>query len=149
MDILSKAERSALMSRVRGRDTKPEMIVRRLLHRMGYRYRLHRRDLPGKPDIVFVTKKKVVFVNGCFWHGHLEKKCKLARMPKSRIDFWKAKIDYNRSRDERNTKALNAMGWGVFAVWECELKDMDAIRKKLVAFLGLRRKKRLKNACHL
>lgn len=143
MDILTKRERSALMSRVRGKNTKPEMIVRRLVHSMGYRYRLHRTDLPGKPDIVFVSRKKLIFVNGCFWHGHLGKKCKLARIPKTRISFWTKKIDYNRSRDKRNATMLKAMGWNVLTVWECELKNIDAVKKKLASFLQLRRKKRL------
>lgn len=139
VDTLSPKARSALMSRVRGRDTKPEMAVRRMLHRLGYRYRLHRRDLPAKPDLVFVGRKKIVLVHGCFWHGHADPRCKLARTPKSRVEFWTGKVAYNRARDARNTAALEALGWRVAVVWECELKDMAAVRRRLVKFLGRRR----------
>lgn len=112
------------------------MAVTRLLHGLGYRYRLHRRDLPGKPDLVFVRRKKVVLLHGCFWHGHADSKCKLARTPKSRIEFWTEKVAYNRTRDARNTAALEAMGWRVAIVWECELKDLEAVRRKLVRYLS-------------
>jgi DNA mismatch endonuclease, patch repair protein len=138
-DILSPEARSALTSRIRGRDTKPEMAVRKLIHRLGYRYRLHRSDLPGKPDLVFRGRKKIVLVHGCFWHGHTDPKCKLARTPKSNVKFWTGKVVYNRARDARNIAALEALGWRTAVVWECELKDIDAVQRRLVRFLGRRR----------
>lgn len=136
MDTLSPDDRSALMSRIRGRDTKPELVIRKLLHRLGYRYRLHRKDLPGKPDIVFAKRHKVIFVHGCFWHGHTDKGCKLARTPKSRIEFWTAKVEYNRARDARNERALKSLGWQVMTLWECELKNLNPIQARLEKFLG-------------
>lgn len=123
------------MSRVRGKDTKPEMLVRRLVHSLGYRYRLHRKDLPGKPDLVFGPRRKVIFIHGCFWHQHPDPNCKLARMPKSRQDFWRPKLRKNRERDEANRAALEADGWQVLEIWECELKDLEALEKRLVEFL--------------
>lgn len=116
------------MSRIRGSDTKPEFAVRSMLHRMGYRFRLHRRDLPGTPDIVMPKHKTVVFVNGCFWHGHI---CKRGKMPKTRSDFWANKIETNRKRDRRNVRRLRAMGWRVVVVWECELKRPEPLAMKL------------------
>jgi DNA mismatch endonuclease (patch repair protein) len=124
------------MSLVRGRDTKPEMHVRRLTHALGYRYRLHRRDLPGKPDLVFGQRRKVIFVHGCFWHRHPDPVCKLARLPKSRLDFWLPKLEGNRERDERNNAMLTEMGWDVLEIWECETADVDALAKKIKGFLG-------------
>lgn len=124
------------MSLVRARDTKPEMRVRRLTHALGYRYRLHRRDLPGKPDLVFGPRRKVIFVHGCFWHRHPDPDCKLARLPKSRQDFWLPKLEGNRERDERNNAMLTEMGWDVLEVWECETADADALAKKIKGFLG-------------
>ena len=123
------------MSRVRDRNTKPEMIVRRLVHSLGFRYRLHRKDLPGKPDMVFGPRRKVIFVHGCFWHQHPDPDCKLARMPKSREDFWGPKLMRNRERDEENRAALEAQGWQVLEVWECQTKDLDALEARLVKFL--------------
>lgn len=136
MDTLSRQERSKRMSLVRGRDTKPEMHVRRLTHALGYRYRLHRRDLPGKPDLVFGQRRKVIFVHGCFWHRHPDPVCKLARLPKSRLDFWLPKLEGNRERDERNNAMLTEMGWDVLEIWECETADVDALAKKIKGFLG-------------
>ncbi|MEL6467874.1 MAG: DNA mismatch endonuclease Vsr [Pseudomonadota bacterium] len=136
MDTLSRQERSKRMSLVRARDTKPEMRVRRLTHALGYRYRLHRRDLPGKPDLVFGPRRKVIFVHGCFWHRHPDPDCKLARLPKSRQDFWLPKLEGNRERDERNNAMLTEMGWDVLEVWECETADADALAKKIKGFLG-------------
>lgn len=124
------------MSLVRGRDTKPEMRVRRLTHALGYRYRLHRRDLPGKPDIVFGPRRKVIFVHGCFWHRHPDPACKLARLPKSRQDFWFPKLERNRARDERNKAMLTEMGWDVLEIWECETADAEALAEKIKRFLG-------------
>lgn len=124
------------MSRVRAKDTKPEMVVRRLLHAAGYRYRLHARDLPGKPDLVFPGRRKVVFINGCFWHRHGG--CALARLPKSRTEFWTDKLERNRERDERNVAALRELGWEVLTVWECEVRDPDSLMPRVVAFLEQR-----------
>lgn len=135
-DTLTPAERSKRMSRIRGKNTRPEMRVRRLIHRMGYRYRLHRRDLPGKPDLVFITRRKVIFVHGCFWHRHPDPTCKLARLPKSRNDFWLPKLEGNRARDIRNQEELQARGWDVLVIWECELHDEEALSNKIQAFLG-------------
>lgn len=122
------------MSRVKSKDTAPEMIVRRLLHAMGYRYRLHGGKLPGKPDLVFAGRKKVVFIHGCFWHGH---DCKRgARIPSTRQDYWLSKVSRNKERDARNVSSLEQAGWRVLTVWECELKDRVALAEKLTQFLG-------------
>lgn len=132
-DTLTAEERSERMRRVRAADTKPEMVVRRLIHGMGYRYRLHGKDLPGKPDIVFRGRKKVIFVHGCFWHRHSN--CNLARIPKSRRDFWVPKLEGNRKRDLRNQRALSAMGWKYLVIWECEIRDREAVAEKVRRFL--------------
>lgn len=121
------------MQSVATKDTGPELAVRRLLHGLGYRYRLHIRDLPGTPDIVFAGRKKVVFVHGCFWHGH---SCAQGRGPKSRKEYWSSKLAQNTARDARNVASLEAMGWSVLTVWQCELRDPDALTKKLLTFLG-------------
>lgn len=136
MDTLSPEERSKRMSLVRGRDSKPEILVRRLTHALGYRYRLHRPDLPGRPDLVFGPRRKVIFVHGCFWHRHPDPACKLARLPKSRQDFWRPKLEGNRARDERINGALSAMGWNVLEIWECETADAESLAKKIKGFLG-------------
>lgn len=115
------------MARVRGRDTKPEMRVRRALHAAGLRYRLHAKGLPGRPDLILPSRRVAVFVHGCFWHRHPDPDCKLARLPKSRLDFWIPKLEGNRARDERNKAALEALGWKVIEIWECEIAD-DALR---------------------
>lgn len=135
-DTLSPQERSALMSRIRSRDTKPELVVRHTVHRMGYRYRLHRRDLPGTPDLVFGPRRKVIFVHGCFWHWH--EGCRHARLPKSRVDFWRPKLEGNRLRDERNRVELERRKWGVLVIWECEIKDGSALERRIEEFLGRR-----------
>ena len=124
-DHLTVRERSWNMSRIRGKDTKPEIAVRSLLHHLGYRFRLHRRDLPGNPDIVLPKYKTVVFVHGCLWHRH--KNCKYAYNPKSRIEFWQKKLRENVDRDKKNQKALSKKGWKIVVVWECELRDMDKL----------------------
>ena len=134
MDTISRAERSSIMSRVRHKNTSPEMKTRRILRRLGFHYRLHRADLPGKPDIVFAGRRKVIFVHGCFWHRH--EGCALARMPKSRVDFWQPKLEANRRRDERVIVELNALGWRVMIVWECELRDEEFLAERLRGFLG-------------
>lgn len=125
-DKLTSEGRSALMSRIRSKDTKPEMTVRRLLHGLGYRYVLHDARLPGKPDLVFPSRRKVVFVHGCFWHGH---NCGRGFRPAKNADFWATKIDGNKARDRRNVRAIRAQGWGVLTVWECaaQPKGMDVL----------------------
>lgn len=128
-DTLEACERSALMSRIRGRDTKPELVVRSLLHRMGYRFRLCRRDLLGSPDIVLPRHGAVVFVHGCFWHRH--KGCKGATTPKSNVGFWQDKFVANVERDKRNQRGLRRLGWKVVVVWECELKKPVKLETKL------------------
>jgi DNA mismatch endonuclease, patch repair protein len=127
--------RSAQMAKVKNRDTKPEMRVRRALHAAGLRYRLHAKDLPGKPDIVLRSRRIAIFVHGCFWHRHPDPACKLARMPKSRVDFWEPKLEGNRERDLRNETALRDAGWDVRILWECDLSktSIDALVKSCVA----------------
>jgi DNA mismatch endonuclease (patch repair protein) len=134
-DTLTPSQRSERMGRVKGRDTKPEKTVRRLLTALGYRYRLQRKDLPGKPDIAFLGRRKVIFVHGCFWHRHPDPTCPLARLPKSRLDFWQAKLDANRVRDLRNQAALTAKGWRFLLVWECEMRDEAKLKQRLHDFL--------------
>ncbi|HGG60223.1 MAG TPA: DNA mismatch endonuclease Vsr [Gammaproteobacteria bacterium] len=134
VDTLTRLERSERMSRVRGKDTKPEMIVRRLVHSMGYRYRLHDAKLPGKPDLVFAGKRKVIFVHGCFWHRHGDC-CPLTRLPKSRLDFWKPKLEGNRRRDERNQRHLRELGWDYLIIWECEIRNQSGLRERITRFL--------------
>lgn len=119
----------ALMARFRSKNTKPELIVRRLLHSLGYRFRLHRRDLPGKPDIVLPGISVAIFVHGCFWHHH--EGCPIARVPSSRSEFWRAKFRYNRERDERNAISLSAAGWIVITIWECDVQKPNLIERLL------------------
>jgi len=133
VDTLTPSDRSLRMAKVRSKGTKPEMTVRRLLFSMGYRYRLHGRSLPGSPDIIFKSKKKVIFVHGCFWHRH--EGCRLARLPKSRLDFWIPKLEGNRERDARTLLQLKSQGWDAFVIWECELKDLNLLEKRLNGFL--------------
>ena len=133
MDTLTPAARSEQMSHVHGRDTRPELEVRRLVYAMGFRYRLHVKDLPGKPDIVFRRRRSVIFVNGCFWHRH--EGCRLARMPKSKVDFWKEKLEGNAARDRRHIASLRQMGWRAFTVWEFELKDKERLAGRLRRFI--------------
>ncbi len=125
--------RSENMRRIRNKDTAPELMVRSLVHRLGYRFRLHRKDLPGKPDLVFPSRKKVIFVHGCFWHGH---DCpSVARTPKTNTGYWVEKIRHNTERDARHWSELKALGWHVLVVWECELKDAEALPSRLTSFL--------------
>ena len=121
------------MSRVKSEDTKPEMLVRKLVFSMGYRYRIHDKRLPGKPDLVFASRKKIIFVNGCFFHRH--EGCVLARIPKSKMDFWVPKLEGNKLRDVRILASLKQAGWSVLVVWECELKNVPEIRIRLRSFL--------------
>ena len=134
MDILTPEQRSALMSRIRGVDTKPELVVRRALHAQGYRYRLHGRKLPGRPDLVFRKRRVVVFVHGCFWHRH--EGCPKSRLPKSRADYWRAKFESNVERDQRNERVLADDGWRVFVAWECEIEKDETLVERLTEFLG-------------
>lgn len=131
-DRLSVAERSRLMARVKNRNTAPELTVRRLLHRMGYRFRLHRKDLPGRPDIVLPRHKKIIFVHGCFWHGH---DCPRGRRPASNQAFWNQKIDRNRMRDAAAITALAAAGWHVLVLWDCQIKHSELLNSLLAVFL--------------
>lgn len=121
------------MRRVRSKDTKPEMTVRRLLYGMGYRYRVHYKKLPGHPDIAFIGRRKLIFVHGCFWHRHSG--CSLARLPKSRRSFWLPKLEGNKERDNRILEELRAGGWDVHIVWECETKDCEQLAQQLRDFL--------------
>jgi DNA mismatch endonuclease (patch repair protein) len=128
-DVFSPEKRSSVMRRVKGKDTSPELKVRRALTRMGVGYRLHRKDLPGKPDIVMAGRKLAVFVHGCFWHGH---DCaRGARVPKANRDYWLGKVGRNRARDADHRAALQARGWRVLTLWECELKDEERLKAKL------------------
>jgi DNA mismatch endonuclease (patch repair protein) len=132
-DVFSPEKRSAVMRRVKGKDTAPELKVRRLLRRLGVGYRLHRADLPGKPDIAMPGRKLALFVHGCFWHGH---DCaRGARIPKANRPYWEAKIARNRVRDTAHRAALEAMGWRAVTLWECELKDEVALEVRLAALV--------------
>ena len=133
MDRLTKERRSWLMSRVGGKDTAPEMIVRKLLHGLGYRYRLHVAGMPGKPDMVLPSRRKVVFVHGCFWHAH---SCRLGKTPKTNVDFWQGKAATNAARDAKNSRLLAADGWRVLVVWQCEIKNIAKLERRLIRFLG-------------
>jgi len=135
MDTLTPAERSARMARVKGKGSSAEMTVRRLVHRMGYRYRLHDARLPGRPDLVFFGRRKAIFVHGCFWHRHPDPDCKLARLPKSRQDFWTPKLEGNRARDLRQLGELEALGWSALILWECELKNEAFLENEIRTFL--------------
>jgi DNA mismatch endonuclease (patch repair protein) len=130
MDIVSTEKRSAMMSNIRSRNTRPELAVRRAAHRLGLRFRLHRRDLPGAPDLVFPGRKTALFVNGCYWHRHSG--CKFAYTPKSNVEFWLNKLQTNVARDIRNRQELEDGGWNVVVIWECETKDEKTIADVLM-----------------
>jgi DNA mismatch endonuclease (patch repair protein) len=121
------------MSRVSGKNTKPELVVRSLLHNMGYRFRLHKNDLPGKPDITLPKHKKVIFVHGCFWHGHAD--CPRAKRPTTNEKFWREKLDKNIERDKAAVNSLRELGWDILVVWTCEVKDMNSLKRKLLSFI--------------
>jgi DNA mismatch endonuclease (patch repair protein) len=122
------------MRRVHSADTTPEMVVRKLTHSLGFRYRLHRKDLPGNPDIVFPAKKKIIFVHGCFWHGH---ECKRGqRVPKENHDYWVRKLQSNTERDKKHLYDLSAAGWKVLVIWECETKNLVVLRERIIEFIG-------------
>lgn len=135
-DTVSKAVRSRIMSSVKQRHTKPEMIVRSLLHQLGYRFRLHRKDLPGSPDIVLPKFRTAIFVHGCFWHQH--ENCGKSRRPSSNQDYWNTKLDENITRDKRKEKELSKLGWRVATVWQCEIRDVETLSKKLKKLLSLK-----------
>lgn len=133
-DTFTKAERSRIMAAVKSQDTGPEMAVRRLVHGLGFRYRLHDQGLPGHPDLVFPSRRKIIFVHGCFWHRH---RCEAGRsMPVSRVDYWLAKFERNQSRDIKVRRQLAKDGWRVLVIWECQTRNLDRLRKKLKTFLG-------------
>jgi DNA mismatch endonuclease (patch repair protein) len=125
--------RSENMRAIRGKNSIPEMVVRSLVHGLGYRFRLHRAELPGKPDLVFPARCKVIFVHGCFWHSHA---CKGGLVPKSNRDFWLPKLRQNKERDSKNIYALTQLGWSALVIWQCELKDINAVRVRVKEFLG-------------
>lgn len=131
---MDKRRRSEIMSKIRGRDTAPELIVRRIAHRLGFRFRLHRRDLPGRPDLVFPRHQLAIFVHGCFWHRH--EGCQYAYTPKTRMTFWTAKFEKNVARDRRSVEALRKLGWRVLVIWECETQQEEAVRRRLTKHLG-------------
>ena len=133
MDIFSKGKRSQIMSRISGKNTKPEIIVRSTIHNMGYRFRLHRKDLPGKSDIVLPKHKKVIFVHGRFWHGH--EGCSRAKRPTSNQNFWYEKLDKNIKRDKKNLSSLESLGWRVLFIWQCQSKNEEELMKILTSFL--------------
>ena len=132
VDNRSRESRSALMSRIAGKDTKPELIVRRLLHGLGYRFRLHVKGLPGTPDLVFPRRKMAIFVHGCFWHNH---GCLKGRPPKSRLDYWLPKLEANKRRDASKTAHMHALGWKTFVVWQCKTRNLSELQEILVEFL--------------
>lgn len=130
---MTSEQRSRTMRSVKSQDTEPELTVRRLLHKMGFRYRLHRKDLPGKPDIVFASRKKVIFIHGCFWHGHY---CKRGgRRPKTNKEYWQSKIERNVQRFDKQIKELAEEEWSVLTIWECQLKDTEVLKDSLIRFL--------------
>jgi DNA mismatch endonuclease, patch repair protein len=130
MDVVSPEVRSRMMSNIRGKNTQPELIVRSLVHRLGLRFRLHGKGLPGRPDLVLSRHRTVILVHGCFWHRH---SCGLAAVPRTRPEFWAAKFDANVRRDARNKAALEALGWRVVEVWECEVRDLESLAKRIRA----------------
>ncbi len=132
MDTVSPEQRSRNMSKVRNKNTGLELGVRSLLHRLGYRFRLHRKDLPGTPDLVFPARRSVIFLHGCFWHGH---SCTRGALPAANREFWAAKIGRNQERDERAQQELGTAGWRVLTVWQCQTKDEVALQERLVGFL--------------
>ena len=129
MDRVSPEKRSQIMARVRSKDTSPELVVRKILHARGFRFRLHRRDLPGRPDIVLPSRRTAIFVHGCFWHGHAG--CSKGKLPKSNLEYWEPKIAANRKRDSSNVVALEGMGWTVRVIWQCQIENLKANQSSL------------------
>lgn len=142
-DTFTPEKRSWIMSRVKSKDTEPEIAIRSMIHKMGFRFRLHRKNLPGSPDLVFPKYKKVIFVHGCFWHGH---KCRKGRLPDSNRNYWKEKIRKNRNRDKNNVKKLTGLGWQILIIWECSVlgknKPDKNFRRKVNTWLEKKRKSR-------
>jgi len=133
IDLFPPAKRSWIMRQVRSMNTKPELLVRSLAHRLGYRFRLHRRELPGAPDLVFPSRRKVIFVHGCFWHGH---PCRRgARLPKTNAEYWRNKITRNKERDKRHKRQLRQLDWSALVLWECQLRDQQKLAARLSRFL--------------
>ena len=135
-DRLTPARRSENMRRIKNKDMKPELEVRRLIFSLGFRYRIHKKDLPGRPDIVLPKHKAIIFVHGCFWHQHSKQGCSDAKVPETNIEYWMAKLERNRERDKKNRADLIKMGWRVLILWECEIKDKAKLLKKVSAFLS-------------
>lgn len=133
VDVFTAEQRSYVMRQVKSKDTGPELIVRRLAHKLGYRFRLHRKELAGKPDLAFISMKKVIFVHGCFWHGH---GCKRSTLPVTRKEYWARKIQRTMERDRKNYEILVAQGWNVLELWECKLTDRAALERSLLEFLS-------------
>jgi DNA mismatch endonuclease (patch repair protein) len=136
MDILSPERRSSLMARIKAKDTEPEMVVRKIVFGLGRRYRLHSRALPGAPDLVLARDRKIIFVHGCFWHQHAH--CPVARMPKSRLEYWRPKLDGNRVRDAKNLRRLRRSGWDVLTIRECQLSDVEGTATRIADFLQVK-----------
>jgi DNA mismatch endonuclease, patch repair protein len=134
VDKLSADRRSENMRRIKSKDMKPELLIRRLVHGLGYRYRLHRKDMPGRPDLVFGPRRKVIFVHGCFWHQHTS--CREGRLPGSNAEYWQPKLARNVRRDAENLASLEASGWHTLVIWECEMKSPEALKRRLRKFLG-------------
>jgi DNA mismatch endonuclease (patch repair protein) len=134
MDTICSQNRSAIMARIKGKNTTPEMAVRRAAHGLGFRFRLHRRDLPGMPDLVFPRFRRVLFVHGCFWHQHLG--CRRSNTPKSRVDYWQPKLTRNVERDHLSLSELERLGWGVDIIWECETASLAELEVRIAAFLS-------------
>lgn len=135
MDNISKERRSENMRQIRSKDTTPEKIVRSMVHRLGYRFRLHGGNLPGKPDLVFASRQKVIYVHGCFWHQHNDPKCKIARIPKSNPGFWIPKLERTKERDQQHLKNLKKLGWKALVIWECQISDAEKLSKRIIRFL--------------
>ncbi|MFL6521266.1 MAG: very short patch repair endonuclease [Chthoniobacterales bacterium] len=133
MDVFSSRRRSEIMRRVRSKDTRPEIIVRKLIYRAGYRYRIHLKTVPGRPDIALRARKKAIFVNGCFWHGHV---CPAGSLPKSNQTYWRAKQSRNAARDQENLRLLKKTGWSALTIWECQMKDLKKLSDRLQRFLN-------------
>lgn len=135
-DHLSRDKRSAIMSAIRATNTKPELLVRRTLHALGYRFRTHLKEVAGKPDLVFPRRRKVIFVHGCFWHQHQDMSCRESKVPTSNLEYWLPKLQRTKERDREHRQAPERGGWPVLVLWECELRDIGSIKQNLIHFLG-------------
>lgn len=132
-DVFTPEKRSAIMGRIRSRNSQPELLLRQVLTSIGYRYRLHGKSLPGRPDVVFTARRAAIFMHGCFWHSH---SCSAGRVPKTRPEFWRAKLEANMARDTRQLAELERVGWRTLVLWECEMKDLGAVGQRVSDFLG-------------